>query len=166
MSYTIEEYDINGSNPSLENELLVLWAKFCMKSNPLPIFEGRKTVSQKFSLAFKYFESNFRGNKCFYIKEHEAFAVFGSGQKWLDSPVSSLTGKKTAVLIMAASLNPSPKHAWHMVYCIQECCSLLRKQGYEMVAWNINRQSKKEPFLRMIKRFGAKTTENCHVVEL
>lgn len=164
MSYTIGEYYINGSNPQLENELLVIWAKFCLKSCPLPIFGGRKTVSQKFSIAYKYFVDNFSDNLCFHT--NEAFVVFGDGQKWLDEPVPELNGKRVSTLIMAASLNSSLKQSWERVRSIQECFFRLKNKGYDTVAWNINREHKRGAFLKMIERFGAKETECCQYVEL
>lgn len=165
MSYTIGEYYINGSNPQLENELLVIWAKFCLKSCPLPIFGGRKTVSQKFSIAYKYFVDNFSGNLCFYVP-NEAFVVFGDGQKWLDEPVPELNSKRVSTLIMAASLNSSQKESWERICSIQECFLRLKNKGYDTVAWNINREYKRGAFLRMIKRFDAKEADNCQFVEL
>ena len=93
----LKVYDINGANPELEKDLLALFAKFCFKSEPLPIFSC-KTVFNKFSNIYNYFDTILKGGTCFYV-EGKGFAVFKEGQQWLDTEIPEFAGKKLSVLI-------------------------------------------------------------------
>jgi len=159
----VREYQINGQNKELESDLLALWAKFCFKSPPLEELD-KKTVSQKFSAAHKYYNDNFVGNLCFYERDR-GFAVFGEGQKWLDYPIQEFAGKKVAVLIMGASLNKDLSDARFSLILLQESFRRLKEEkNYDVVVWNINRKTKKKGFERLMKILGGKKLEDCWFV--
>ncbi len=159
----LEEYNINGSNPEIEKDLLALLTRFCFKSEPLPIFSG-KTVSQKFSSIYDFYNDFLRGGLCFF-EAGKGFAVFKEGQRWLDTEIPEFYGKKISVMIMGASLNNDLSGAKYCMETLKECFRRLKEnKGYDVVAWNINRISKRKPFERIMKILGGKQIKDCWYV--
>lgn len=159
-----QEYYINGTNPELEKDLLTLFAKFCFKSEPLPIFGEGRTVSQKFSAIYRYFDENFKDGICFY-EANKAFVMYQEGQKWLDNEIPEFYGKKVAVMIMGASLNNDMEEMIWCVRAVKESLTKLKEQyNFDVVAWNINRVRNKKPFERIMKILGGKKLRDCYYV--
>lgn len=149
MDYTLKEYYINGSDPELEKELLSLWVENVFKKEPLPEF-SQKTIHEKFSAAYNYFGRHFSGNLCLYCDL--GFAVFGIGGKWLDEDPQL---KETPiVLIMGATRGKSLKDAFLAVRLLEECFKILKNKGWKNILWNINRETKKRPFERLLSKIG------------
>jgi len=166
INYTamLKEYDINGSQPELEKDLLALFAKFCFKSEPLPIFGGKKTVSQKFSAIFNHYNEILKGGLCFH-EDGKRFAVFKEGQEWLDNEIPEFAGKKLSVLIMGASLNKDLSGARYCMEILRECFRRLKEEkGFDVIAWNINRTHKKKAFERIMKLLGGKQLGDVYYV--
>lgn len=158
-----QEYHINGSDVQLEKDLLVLFTKFCFKSEPLPIFGG-KTVSQKFSSIYKYFEENFKDGLCFYEGD-KAFVMYQEGQKWLDNEIPEFYGKKVAVMIMGASLNNDLQGMLWCVNAVKESLTKLKEHyKFDVIAWNINRVRNKKSFERIMEILGGKKLRDCYYV--
>lgn len=158
-----EEYYINGSNPELEKDLLALFTRFCFKSEPLPIF-GSKTVSQKFSSIYRYFEDNFRGGLCLFKKDRY-LVVIQEGQQWIDNEIPEFYGKRVAVMIMAASLNKDLDEMLDSVRTLRKNLPIVKEQkNFDVIAWNINRSHKKKAFERIMESLGGKQIKDCYYV--
>ncbi len=159
----LEEYYINASRPELEKDLLALFAKFCFKSEPLPIFGG-KTLSAKFINIYDYFDTLIKGSLCFY-EEGKGFAAFREGQNWLDNEIPEFRGKKIAVMIMGASLNKDLSGAKYCMETLKESFRRLKENhGFDVIAWNINRVLKKKAFERIMKQLNGKQLDDCYYV--
>lgn len=159
----LHEYNINSSDPELEKDLLALFTRFCFKSEPLPVFGG-KTVSQKFSSIYRYFEESFRGGLCFYEKDRYMI-VFQEGQKWLDNEIPEFGGKRVAVLIMAASINKDLAEMFDCVRILRKNLPIVKEQkNFDVIAWNINRVRNKKPFERIMEMVGGERLRDCFFV--
>lgn len=159
----LQEYYINGDDKDLEKDLLAFFVKFSFKSEPLPIF-GSKTVSQKFSSIYRYFEDYFRGGLCFFEKDRYLI-VFQEGQQWLDNEIPEFYGKRVAVMIMAASLNKDLDEMLDCVRTLRKNLPLLKeKKNFDVIAWNINRTHKKKAFERIMKSLGGEQIKDCYYV--
>lgn len=158
------EYYINNSDPKAEKSLLSLWTRFCLKSPPLIIFEEQKTLSDKVSAIRDYYYEYFSGNLCFYEK-NKGFAVFGEGEKWLDNSIPQFRGKRIAVMIMGASLNSDLSGAKYCMRMLKECFRRLKEEkGFDVIAWNVNRNIKKKGFQRIMNSLGGTKIEDCWYV--
>lgn len=149
MDYTLKEYYINGSNPELEKELLSIWVETAFKKDPLPEL-SKKTIHEKFSAAYSYFGRYFSGNLCLYCDL--GFAVFGIGEKWLDE--NPKVPETPMVLIMGATCSKSLKDAHAAINLLKECFQILKNKGWNNILWNINRETKKRPFERLLSKIG------------
>lgn len=158
MNYTLEEFNINKQTA---NAVLNLWVNFCLKSPPLPELQG-KSLSECRESAVEYFFDNFFGKLCFFSPQN-GFAVFGDGQKFLDNEIKAFSSKKVAVLFMGATTNGG----FHSLRILKECFRRLKEShGYNVIAWNQNREFRRKPFERIMRTLGAKKIENCYYVEL
>jgi hypothetical protein len=159
----LKDYYINCSDPELEERIRRLWVSFWLKSQPVPC--SQRGFSAKITAAHQYFDDYFQGNLCLFV-ENKGFAIFGDGRKYLDTPQNAPDGK-LATLIMGASINPTLKEGFSSIKLLKECFSILgRKYGYDIVAWNQNREFKKKPFERMMKKLGAEQTGDCFYLKL
>jgi hypothetical protein len=160
---TIEEFYINGSFFAKEKKVLEIWKTFCLKSPPLPEL-GKGSLSGRHDKIFDYFRRNFENNLCF-LEKNGRFVIFGDGKSWLDDPTATLPAGKLATMIMGASektLDP-----YDSIKMLQEFFRRLKeKYSYDVVAWNQNREFRRKPFERLMKRLGAKQTGDCFYLKL
>ena len=91
--------------------------------------------------------------------------IFGDGKNWLDDPTATLPAGKLATMIMGASektLDP-----YDSIKMLQEFFRRLKeKYGYDVVAWNQNREFRRKPFERLMKTLGGKQTGDCFYLKL
>lgn len=161
MSYTFDDFYINGKWPIKEKRVLEIWRGFCLKSPPLPEL-AKGSLSYRHDKIYDYFNKNFVNNLCF-LEKNGRFVIFGHGKSWLDDPAVNLPAGKIAVMIMGASektLDP-----YDSIKMLQEFFRRLKeKHSYDIVAWNQNRQYRQKPFERLMKRLGAKQVGDCFYV--
>lgn len=163
MSYTIEEFYINQKFPAKDRKVLDIWKNFCLKSPPLPEL-GKGSLSVRHDKIYDYFKNNFSNNLCL-LENNDKFAIFGHGKSWLDDPSVGLPDGKIAVMIMGAT--DSKTNPYITMDILKEFFRRLKeKHGYSVVAWNQNREFRRKPFERLMKKLGAKQTGDCFYVEL
>jgi len=163
VSYTIEEFYINNSCPAKEKKVLDIWRGFCLKSPPLAEL-SKGSLSTRHDKILDYFNRNFVNNLCF-LEENGRFVIFSHGKSCLDDPSVELPNGKVATMIMGASektLDP-----YDSIKMLREFFQRLKeKYGYDVVVWNQNREFRRKPFERLMKRLGAKQTGNCFYLKL
>lgn len=152
----MKSYYINGEFPHLEAKTLQLWQKFCLKTEPLPELGG-KTLSEKLSFANSYWIENFRGNLCCYDGNVDKFVIYAFGPTWFTAShqAKKEIGPNVVVLVMGASFNKSLAEIRESFEWLKDTFVFVKKEkNVQKIVWNANRQNKRQPFLRLLERFG------------
>ena len=163
MSYTFEAFHINGKFPDKERKVFSIWRNFCLKNPPVPIL-GQGSLSHRLEKISEYYNKYFLNNLCF-LGNTGRIVVFGHGKLWLDDPNVSLPEGKIAVAVMGASEGETKPYDSMMN--LREVFRLLKENyGYDIVAWNLNREFRRKPFERLMKKLGGKQIGDCYYVQL
>ncbi len=149
----MKAFYINGGNPFLESKIERLWTVFALKTEPIPL-KGR-TLAEKLSSIKEYWNNYFVGGLCFFFEEVEGFAVYSFDVSKLDEPISTKSTEKTAVLVMGVSFNKGIKEINLSIQKLKKTFESLKKDyGATKIVWNVNREKKKQPFLKFLEKFG------------